>query len=143
VHVIAAMVWVGGVVVLSTLVAVVLKVRDMNAISAFIGQLRVIGPLLLAPAPLLVGCGVWLVLNGNNGWDFGQLWVQLALGLFGAAFLIGVAFQSRAVIAEQRAAARSNHAEATRQLTRWAWGTRLTLVLVAAATWDMVFRPGV
>jgi len=86
VHVIAAMVWVGGVVVLSTLVAVVLKVRDMNAISAF---------------------------------------------------------QSRAVIAEQRAAARSNHAEATRQLTRWAWGTRLTLVLVAAATWDMVFRPGV
>jgi hypothetical protein len=102
----------------------------------------VIGPLVLAPATLAVaGFGFWLVLD-SAAWGFGQLWVQLALALFAAALLIGGGYQSRAAINAERAAARGDHAEALRQLRRWSWGYRLIVVLLVAAAWDMVFKPG-
>jgi uncharacterized membrane protein len=141
-HIFAAMVWVGGGVILAALVTRVLLDPEPGAVARFIGNLRVIGPLVLAPATLAVaGFGFWLVLD-SAAWGFGQLWVQLALALFAAALLIGGGYQSRAAINAERAAARGDHAEALRQLRRWSWGYRLIVVLLVAAAWDMVFKPG-
>ena len=104
--------------------------------------LRAIGPIVLAPAPvLLVGFGVWLVAD-SRVWAFDQRWVQVGLGLFGAAFLVGAAHQSRTGIAAERAAARGDRGQAVRQLRRWLWGTALIVVLLVAAVWDMIFKPG-
>ena len=75
-------------------------------------------------------------------WDFGQLWVLLALGLFAAAFLVGAAHQSRAAIGAERALERGDHDEARRQLARWSWGYWLIVMLLVVAAWDMVFKPG-
>ena len=58
------------------------------------------------------------------------------------AFVVGAVFQSRSAIGAQRAAEADNHGEAARQLTRWSWGMRVILLLLFAATWDMVFKPG-
>jgi uncharacterized membrane protein len=141
-HVVAAMVWVGGVVMLAVLVTRVLRDGDRDALQRFVGGLRVIGPLVLAPATVaLFALGIWLVLD-SAAWDFGQLWIQLALGLFAAVFLIGAAHQSRTAIAAQRATERGDADEAARQLRRWARGMGLILVLLIAATWDMVIKPG-
>jgi uncharacterized membrane protein len=141
-HILAAMVWLGSTVVLAALATHTLRSDDPEAIRRFIGSLRVIGPIVLAPAPLLlVGFGIWLVLD-SDAWDFGQTWIQLALGLFVAAFLYGAAFQSRAAIGAQRAAAAGDHAQAAGQLRRWSWGALLILLLLVLATADMVFRPG-
>ena len=130
-HILAAMVWIGGITVLGALAIRVLRDDDPTAAGRFLGDLRRIGPVVLAPAPvLLLAFGVWLD------------WVQLALGLFAAAFLIGAAHQSRAAVAAERAAARGDYAEAGRQLRRWAWGMWLIVLLLVAATWDMVFKPG-
>ena len=85
--------------------------------------------------------GAWLVAE-SAAWDFGQLWLQLGLGLYAAAFLVGAAHQSRAAIAAERAAARGDDREAARQLRRWAWGMALIVLLLVATTWDMVFKPG-
>jgi hypothetical protein len=64
----------------------------------------VVGPFVLAPSTVaLLGLGIGLVLN-SDAWDFGQLWVQLGLGLFGGAFLIGASYQSRTALAAERAA---------------------------------------
>jgi uncharacterized membrane protein len=142
VHLVAAMVWVGGVAVLSGLATWVLRERDPEATTRFIRSLRVVGPVVLAPAPaVLVAAGTWMVLE-TDAWDFGQSWIQLALALFAGAFLIGVAHQSRAGIAADRAAARGDAGEARRQLVRWSWGTRVILALLLATAWVMVFKPG-
>jgi hypothetical protein len=103
---------------------------------------RVIGPLVLAPATVgVAGFGIWLVIDSDS-WNFGQTSVWLGLALLAAAFLVGAVFQSQAMIRAQRASEASNYGEAARQLGRWSWGMRLILLLLLAATWDMVFKPG-
>jgi uncharacterized membrane protein len=141
-HLLSAMVWMGGLVALSALATHIARSGERDAIARFVGSLRVIGPLVLAPAPLvLIGAGIWLVVD-NDGWEFGQTWIWLALVLFAAAFLVGAVFQSRAATGARRAATAGDDSEASRQLARWVWGSRLITALLLVATWEMVFKPG-
>src|SRR3954451_10586777 len=141
-HIVAAMIWVGGAVMVGALATRVLHTRDPDSVVRFIGNLRVLGPMVLAPSTVaVVGFGVWMVLN-SGAWGFGQFWVQLAVGLFAAAFAVGAVHQSRSAINADRAAARGDHDEALRQLARWSWGYRLIVLLLVVAVWDMVFKPG-
>jgi uncharacterized membrane protein len=141
-HVLAAMIWVGGLVTLGVLATQVLRGGEPDAIARLVGSLRVVGPLMLAPAMVAVlGFGIWLVLD-SDAWDFGQTWIWLALLLFAAAFLVGAIFQSRAAIGAERAAAAGDEREAARQLRRWSWGMCLIVVALVVITWDMVVKPG-
>jgi hypothetical protein len=78
----------------------------------------------------------------NTAWGFGQAWVQVAVGLFVAAFAVGAVHQSRAAILADRAAARGDYAAARRHLVRWSWGYGVVVLLLVVITWDMVFKPG-
>ena len=141
-HIVAAMVWVGGTLAIGVLATQTVRRREPAEVAHFIASLRVVGPLTLAPATIaVIGFGIWLVAD-SDAWDFGQTWVWTGLALFAGAFVVGAAFLSRAAIGAQRAAEAGDDAEASRQLARWAWGNRLILVLLLAATWDMVAKPG-
>ena len=141
-HVLAAMVWVGGGVLLAVMAARVLRDPDPAAVGRFTGSLGVLGPRVLAPATVAVlGLAIGLVVE-SDAWDFGQLWVQLGLGLFAAAFLVGAVWQSRTALAATRAAARNDDAEARRQLRRWLCGYGLIVALLVVAAWDMTTKPG-
>jgi uncharacterized membrane protein len=141
-HILAAMVWVGGAVLLGVLARSVLSSGQPEEVERFLATLRFVGPRVLAPATIGVAAlGIWMVLN-SAAWDFGQTWVQLALVLLGTAFVIGAAYQSRAAITAQRAAHRGDHEEARRRLQHWAWGYLTIVLLLIAATWDMVTKPG-
>ncbi len=141
-HIVAAMIWLGGAVLLGAVASTVLRSPDPDLLGRFLAGLRYLGPRLLAPATVAVlGLGIWLVLNAA-AWGFDQLWVQLAVGLLLAAFLIGAAHQSRTALAAERAHDRGDHDEALRQLRRWSWGYWLIVGLLIAATWDMVNKPG-
>jgi uncharacterized membrane protein len=141
-HILAAMVWLGALVILAAFALRILRGAEPEEAGRFVGSLRVIGPLALAPAPLtLLAAGLAMV-GDSDAWDFGQGWVQLGLALFAAAFLVGAAHQSRTAIAAERFAASGDHAAAIAQLRRWAWGTALIIALIVVATWDMVFKPG-
>jgi uncharacterized membrane protein len=141
-HVLAAMVWLGGLVTLIALSGYILRSGDRQSIGRFSASLRRIGPLTLAPSTIaVVSLGIGLVLDSHNAWHFGQGWIILALALYAAAFLIGAAFQSRAAIALQQAVDAGDHELAVRQLRRWAWGMRLILALLVVITWDMVVKP--
>jgi uncharacterized membrane protein len=143
IHVLAAMIWVGGITMLGAFAIRILREDDPTAVGRFLGTLRRIGPLVLAPAPVLVvGFGIWAVLD-SDAWDFGQLWIDLGLGLFAVAFLIGAAHQSRAALAAERAAEAGDTVVAAGHLRRWAWGMGVIVVLLVVATWAMVFKPGV
>ena len=107
----------------------------------FSATLRRIGPAVLAPAPpAVVGFGVWLVVD-SPAWAFSQAWLELAVALFGAAFLGGAIHQARAAIGAERAAAAGRHDDALRLLRRWAVGAWLLAALLVALTWDMVLKP--
>jgi uncharacterized membrane protein len=141
-HVLAAMIWVGGAILLGALATAVLRTRQADAVERFVRVLPVVAPRVLAPATIaVVGLGVWLVLD-STAWDFGQFWVQLALALFAVAFVIGAAHQSRAALRAERAVERGHRDEALRQLARWSWGYRLIVLLLVVAAWDMEFKPG-
>jgi uncharacterized membrane protein len=138
-HVLAAMVWLGGIAMLGAFAVRILRAGEPAAVGRFLGDLRRIGPLVLAPAPIaLLGFGIWAALDS---WDFGELWIQLGLGLFVVAFLIGAAHQSRAAISAERAASAGDHAAAARWLRRWAWGMGVIVALLVVATWVMVAKP--
>jgi uncharacterized membrane protein len=141
-HVLAAMVWVGGLAALTASGTNALRTGEPEAVARFIGSLRVIGPRALAPASVLVlVLGVWMVLD-SAAWTFGQRWIWLALVLLATAVLAGIVVLSRAALAAERAVKAGDHAAAAGQLRRWLWGVALILLLLVVATWDMVFKPG-
>ena len=141
-HIMAAMVWVGGLVALSVISTLVLRGGDSEAIARFAASLRVIGPVMLAPASLAaVGFGVWLVAD-SDAWDFGQTWIVAALVLVAAAVLVGAAFLSRAALGAQSAIEAGDTVTAVANLRRWSWGVRVLVALLVVATWDMVMKPG-
>ena len=141
-HIVAAMVWVGGLVALVAFGTHALRSGDRDAVARFVGSLRVVGPFVLAPASSLVlAFGIWLVID-SPAWGFGQTWIWLALALVTAAVLVGALVLGRSALAAERAVKAGDHAEAATQLRRWSWGIRLILLLLVVATWDMVFKPG-
>jgi uncharacterized membrane protein len=142
IHVLAAMVWVGGLVALSAFGVLALRAGDRDAVARFIGSFRTIGPFVLMPAAIAVlVLGIWMVL-ADEAWTFEQTWIWLALVLLVAAVVVGAVFLSRAALAAERAVQAGDLVQATRQLRRWSWGIRLILLLLVVATWDMVFKPG-
>jgi hypothetical protein len=61
VHILAAMVWLGGLAVLSVLVTQIVRAGDVERARDLLSGLRVVEPLLFAPAPaILLGAGIWL-----------------------------------------------------------------------------------
>jgi uncharacterized membrane protein len=142
VHVLAAMVWVGGLAAFAAFSFHALRSDDPGTVARFVGSLRVVGPMILAPSSVLVLLvGIWLVLDGD-GFSFGQTWIWLALVLLAAAVLVGVAYLARMAQGAERAVAAGDHQLARTQLRRWSWGIRLILLLLVVATWDMIFKPG-
>jgi uncharacterized membrane protein len=141
-HILVAMIWVGGALLLNVLALQALRSHDPDAVARFVKNLRVIGPRLFAPAVVvLLGLGIWLVLD-SNAWDFDQTWIQIGMSLFVAAFLIGVAYLGRTAVLADCAVDAGNPDEATRQLRRWSWGYQVVLIVLIVATWDMVTKPG-
>jgi uncharacterized membrane protein len=141
-HILAAMIWLGGLVALAAFGVRALRSGDSETLARFVPNLRAIGPVVLAPSSLLaLAFGIWMVAD-NDAWGFGQTWVWLALALVAVAVLVGAAFLSRYGLAAERAVGVGDHAEARRQVKRWALGIGSILLILVVVTWDMVFKPG-
>src|SRR4051812_3473706 len=130
-HVLVAMIWVGGLV---ALVVLGTHARRSGDAARFVGSLRVLGPLVLGPsAALLVAFGIWLVVD-SGAWSFGQTWVWLALVLVAAAVAVGAGFLARVGIAAERAVEAGDTAAVDRHVARWSLGIVAILALLVAAT---------
>ena len=141
-HIVAAMIWVGGALTVSLLAGRVLRSGDAATISQFTGNLQFVGPLVFAPAMGgVLGFGIWMVVD-SSAWSFSQTWLVVALTLFAAAVLVGVVFQSRAAIGAKRAAETGDNEQAAGLLRRWIWGMRLIFLILVITAWDMSIKPG-
>ena len=144
VHVLSAMVWVGGGLMLSLIAVRVRSSSDPRAIADFARLLPFVGIRVMMPSVILVLLtGVGLVL-ADSEFHFSQFWVLLALALFAVAFLIGAVYLSRVAIQLDRAIAEPAQAGAgaAALLNHWLVGYSAVLAVLLVAVWDMVFKPG-
>lgn len=143
-HVAGAIAWLGGGVTLFVLGLRARSSDDPMAIAEFGRLLAYVGPRVLVPGVLaVVVFGILMVLTGD-AWDFSQTWILIGLGLFAAAFLIGVGYLSRLGIRLGRVEQESTGPIEQRALVaRWLAGYGVVLVVLAVAVWDMVAKPGI
>lgn len=144
IHVLGAIIWVGGGIMLSLVGARARKSKDPRLIGEFARTLSYVGLRVLTPAVVAVLLtGIWLVLTGSE-WSFTQLWVLLGLGAFILAFLIGAVYLSRIAIQLDRLVAGKDvdPRVANDLLGRWMVGYQVILLILVFAVWDMVFKPG-
>jgi len=142
-HVTAAVVWVGGGMMLTLVAIRARRSEDLAVVGEFAQLLSYAGLRVLMPAVLVVLLsGLWLVLAGSQ-WNLTQVWILSALGAFAAAFLIGAVYLSRTALQLERVAIATPHLAAARAaIGRWLVGYGLVLAILVFALWDMVFKPG-
>lgn len=91
VHVLAALVWVGGGTMLVVLVLLTERENDPVALAALGKKAEFAGTRIFTPAGLVVVLfGVLMMMNGDLDW--GQFWVIAGLVGFGLSFVTGAAF---------------------------------------------------
>ena len=142
-HVAAAIVWLGGGVVLSLVGIRARQSGDLAVLREFARNLSYVGLRVFTPAVIVVLLsGIGLVLL-NSEFNFTQLWVLLALGGFILAFLIGAVYLSRSAIQLERAVSQNADLQAASQaLRRWLVGYGVVLIILVFTLWDMIFKPG-
>jgi uncharacterized membrane protein len=142
-HITAAVVWVGGGLMLALLASRARRSEDLAVVAEFARLLPYAGLRVLTPSVVVVLLtGLWLVLAGSE-WTLTQSWVLLALGGFALAFVIGAVYLSRTAIQLERAAITTPDLElAQAAIRRWLLGYGLVLAILVFIMWDMVFKPG-
>jgi len=70
-HIVAAMVWVGGLVTLALLATQALRGDQPDNVARFVRSLRLIGPMFGPAMVLVLGLGIWMVID-SDAWTFGQ-----------------------------------------------------------------------
>jgi uncharacterized membrane protein len=91
IHVLAAVIWVGGGTAMHILSRRVLKRGDNEEIYRFSEDVNKIGLRLYAPTSIVLLIAGILLVN-EAGYDFGDLWITLAFLGWIFSFIVGVAY---------------------------------------------------
>jgi uncharacterized membrane protein len=141
-HAVAAVVWVGGDLTLTTVGIVFQRRGDAETLAA-VGKLGSwIGPRIYTPAAFaLFGLGVALIEKGNWGW--GIAWLDLAIIGWGLATANGIAFVGPELGRIDRDAQSygPDAPQTTRRVTRLLTVLRLQTALLVLIVIDMVAKP--
>lgn len=142
VHVLAAAVWVGGSVMLKVQSGRALK-ADPNRAAELALETSQVGTALLMPASIvLLIAGLWLVFEGDYGFE--PLWVKLGLGIYVVSAVAGAAFLGPLYkqVGELRAERGPGDAGVQQRLQRISMVSNIDLVLLVAAIFVMTVKPG-
>jgi uncharacterized membrane protein len=91
VHVVAAVVWVGGGATLVVIALLTERENDPRALASLGQKVELIATRIFIPSSLVVFLfGILMMLKGDLDW--GQFWVIAGLAGFAATFLTGIAF---------------------------------------------------
>lgn len=140
VHVLAAIVWVGGaalLVIMGPRFGMSEHREDRLVFARITGR---VGPIFTIAALVLLVAGIWMVAD-TPGWEFDQLWVTLGFTGVAAGAVLGMGFygpQNRKLLA----ALESGSAEADALSRRIGLVSSLELVLLVVVVWAMVAKPG-
>ncbi len=143
VHILAAIVWVGGAVAMQVLWARVATSGDPARKTSYAGELEWIGQRLFTPASgILLLFGVLLVIDGRWGW--GEPFVSAGLTIWVISTAISMAFlgPEAAKINKLMAAEGPNAAEVSQRINRVQVVGRVDLALLVLAVFLMSTKPG-
>ena len=140
-HIISAVVWVGGGVALQAMAIRATRSGDPARMAGFAKDAEWIGMRIFMPASILViAFGFALVGKGSWGYPF---WVAFALGAQGASALVGAAFlgPESGRIGKLVDARGVEHAEVQARIRRIFLVSRVELVILIAVVFDMAIKP--
>jgi uncharacterized membrane protein len=142
-HLTFVAVWVGGDAMVQAFYLRA-KMTGAERQMGFAADVEWIGLRVLNPSALLVvGFGVWLVLN-SPAWEFSQTWVTIGLAMFLASALTGAFFlgPESGRISKLGAEKGPDDPDVQRRISRILWISRIELILLIAVIFDMVVKPG-
>jgi uncharacterized membrane protein len=142
-HVLAAVLWVGGGITLHLMGRLAMKSGDRQRMLAFSRDGDVIGPRFYAPLSLvLIVAGVLLV--DEVGADMSDTWIALGIAGWVLSFLIGVLYYPRA--GKRREAiveAEGTESDAFLAIFRQIMNVNVfEIVILVLVVLDMTLRPG-
>jgi uncharacterized membrane protein len=142
-HLLAAMVWVGGDLMIQ-MFYLRARAAGPTAVAQFAKDVEWIGLRLLNTASLLVVIlGVLLVIE-VDGYEFSQFWISAALAMFLASFITGAGFLGPesgriAALSEERG---PTDPEVQSRISRILLISRIEFVLLVLIVLDMIVKPG-
>ena len=116
---------------------------DAQRLAAFASDVEFIGQRLFTSASLVaLLLGIWMVIIGP--WSFGMTWILFALLVFGGSFFHGAGFigPESGRIGKLIEAEGPSAAEMQRRIKRIFLLSRIELVFLILAVFDMVVKPG-
>ncbi len=142
VHIVTAVVWLGGGLTAAILGTRISAQRDPARMAAFARDVEWLGNRVFVPASLLVLVFGFLMI-WEGPWGFDQLWIQLALGLFAVTFLTGAFFLGPQAGKIAKLIEQLGHeaAEVQAQIRRVLFVARLDLLTLYSILVVMVAKP--
>jgi hypothetical protein len=142
VHVLAAVMWVGGSVMLTLLGLMTLGLRDPVRLAQFAKQVSFLGGVYFPPLSLMVlGFGFAMVANGDLSYSL--TWLQIAIAGWAVSFLVGAGYlgphaKRLSKVLDDRGA---DDAEAQSLIERILFVARLDALLLLFIVFDMTAKP--
>ena len=143
IHILAAILWIGGGVMLHLIFVRTRSAGDAQTLSKLLTNGEWLGKAFFGPLSIiLVLAGIGLVIKGH--WGFSTLWVIvgiagfLASGLLGAVFLQKPATQLQGVLAEKG----FEDPQVNQLIDRVFLLSRIDFVILTLVVLDMTLKPG-
>lgn len=142
-HVMTAVIWVGGAIMIQAFALRVIAARDAERMAGFARDVEFIGlRLLTTSSVVLLLSGIGLVLNGN--WDWGEPFVSIGLVVWLGSFLTGALYlgPEGGRIAKAIEADGPASPEAQRRITNILRYSRIELLFLLVVVFMMVVKLG-
>jgi uncharacterized membrane protein len=141
-HILAAIVWIGGALMIQFFAFRLLKENDPQRMARFAKDVEVIGMRTFIPASLVL-LVLGFVMVHQAGWDW-RFWLVFAIVVWALSFVSGAAFLGPesgriAKVIEERGGA---DAEVQARIERILFVSRIEVALIALVAMDMVLKPG-
>lgn len=139
VHILSAMVWVGGGFVLLAIERRAREEGGLEEADRVMRQMEWTDDWIFTPAPLLVIVTGIAMVATHDAWAFSQPWVYLALSLIAIEFIVGYRDLRRMKLAREEGVESVDYANALTSYFRFAPVAISMLALIVVL---MVFKPG-
>jgi uncharacterized membrane protein len=142
VHVVAAVIWVGGALMIQAFALRILRTRDARRMAEFAKDSEVIGMRVFIPATwLLLLAAIGMMVNLDLSW--GQNWIVFSLIAWALSFVVGAGFlgpeSGRIAAIIEREGPESPAAQA--RISRILLISRCEVVILLAVVVNMVVKP--
>jgi uncharacterized membrane protein len=142
VHVVCAVIWVGGAAMVQLFALRALATRDGRRQAEFAKDAEVLGMRTFVPASLLLFLAA-IGMMVNLGWSWGQNWIVLGVIVFGLSFAVGAGFlgPESGRLAKLIDTEGPDSPQVAARIRRILMVSRAELVLLIGVVWNMVVKP--